>query len=796
MRLRFGIPVGLLGLLIAGIGFSPAAAPPAAGKLRVLLLTGKNNHDWAATTPVLKKIFEDSGRFAVDVLTDPSTCTAASLAAYDAIADNWTNFPSTAREWGAASEQAVLEFVRSGKGFVTIHAASATFPTWPEFQSLVGATWGPETGHGPVHAFKVEMSDRDHPAARAVGDFEITDELWHRMKTDPAARVLCRAFSEKAKGGTGNWEPVAFTTSFGQGRGFHLVLGHDVRAMENPKWRALLLQGTEWAATGSVGAEIPSAAPPGPLPKGSAAVEQTAMGPKAPPAIVASFDGLGEGFEGPQGTAVLRNPSDNSLAVGPDHIVQIVNSKMAVFTKKGAKFETTGQVLFGPVDTNNVFRNFGSASKNNNGDAVVRYDQLADRWLIVMPIFRRLPPRDDDPPAPKSGDPAHVSPPAVKGQPGPAMPLFQPPKPEPRPGSAVPPPAKRVPGTARPPQDPKGAYAMCYAVSTGPDPLGSYYRYEFIRPLFPDYPRPAVWPDGYYVPTSTGDNIIQKHIYVAEREKMLRGEPAREQGLIIDGVNFLNAADIDGRALPPAGAPAIILAAGGAQLKKILEDDGIYAWALHVDWNDSARTRLEGPVKIPVAPYRYLGGGQLEPCVPQPGTDRRLDTQGDKIMARLVYRRIGDRESLVVVHSVSTAVGGGGVRWYEFRLGPGRKAALFQQGTFAPDRFFRWMGSPAMDADGNIGLGYSFGGTPHFPGQRFAGRIAGDPPGLLTLAEAILAEGEAAQTNTLRWMDYSQTAMDPVDDRTIWFVGDYLKKGAPHYSTRIGAFRLAATGSK
>jgi hypothetical protein len=331
---------------------------------------------------------------------------------------------------------------------------------------------------------------------------------------------------------------------------------------------------------------------------------------------------------------------------------------------------------------------------------------------------------------------------------------------------------------------------MFYAVSTSPDPLGSYYRYAFIRPLFPDYPRPAVWPDGYYVPTSTGDNVIQKHAYVVERDRMLKGEPATEQGIVLDGVNFLNNADLDGKQLPPAGAPNIMMAAGGTQLKKILEDDGIYVWKLHVDWNDPSRTRLDGPVKIPVAPYQYLGGGQLTNCVPQPGTERRLDAQGDKIMARLVYRRLGDRESLVAVHSVNTAAGGGGVRWYEFRLDKEGNVQLHQQGTYCPGGSYRWMASPAIDARGNIGIGYSFGGASHFPGQRFAGRLVDDPLGVLTLREAVLVEGEAAQTNTLRWEDYTQTAIDPSDDCTIWYVGDYLKKGATNYSTRIGAFRL------
>lgn len=529
----------------------------------------------------------------------------------------------------------------------------------------------------------------------------------------------------------------------------------------------------------------------------SKSVEQTEHGTKPPPEIVASFDGLGEGFEGPQGTARFRNPSDNSLAVGPDHIVQIVNSRMAIFTKKGSRFDTTGKVLYGPVPTNNVFRGFaGEAAQINNGDAVVRYDQLADRWLIVMPIFRRIPRRESEPSPGKPGGPAQVSLPSVADQPGAAEPLYQPPPPTPEEiAAAAEARAQRRKkisrqGQRRAPQNVNGSYAMCYAISTSPDPLGSYYRYQFVRPLFPDYPRPAVWPDGYYIPTSTGDDVIQKHAYVAQREKMLKGEPAIELGFVIDDVNFLNNADLDGKQLPPPGAPNIMMATGGTQLKGITEDDGIYVWKFHVDWDDPSQSKLEGPVKIPVAPYEYLGGGQLSDAVPQPGTDQRLDAQGDKIMSRLVYRRIGNRESIVAVHSVKSSTGGGGVRWYEFRLDDNRNVKLFQQGTYAPGGFYRWMASPAIDARGNIGIGYSFGGTPHFVGQRFAGRLSDDPLGVLTLHEAILVEGEAAQTNNKRWEDYTQTAIDPSDDRTIWYVGDYLKKGAEYYSTRIGAFRL------
>lgn len=519
------------------------------------------------------------------------------------------------------------------------------------------------------------------------------------------------------------------------------------------------------------------------------AVEQTSQGTRPPARLIAQFESLGFGFQGPQGTARFRNPSDNSLAVGPNHIVATVNSQMAVFSKAGEVFGETGRVLYGPVPTHNVFKDFGGPCEAiNNGDAVVRYDQLAERWLIVMPIFKRLPPRENEPPAPKSGEPASYSMVGNPEQPGAARVLFQP---------AAPPIEEQLAGGQRFRDEEKredGSFAMCYAISTSSDPLGAYYRYEFVRPLFPDYPRPAVWPDGYFVPTSTGDDVIERHACVVERDKMLAGLPAREQCLIVNDVGFLNNADIDGFETPPNGAPNIVLATGGAQLRGELGDDALYAWNFHVDWENPANTRLDGPQRIPVAPYEYQCGGQLTECVPQPGTEQKLDSQGDKIMSRLIYRRLGERESLVAVHSINTSAGSGGVRWYELQLNAQRELAVHQQGTYAPDANYRWLPSPAMDRDGNLFIGYSYGGPDNFAGQRAAGRLDGDPLGQLTLRESVLVEGEASQEGTLRWQDYTQTAVDPSDDCTIWYVGDYLRAGAEHYSSRIGAWQLGNCG--
>jgi hypothetical protein len=501
-------------------------------------------------------------------------------------------------------------------------------------------------------------------------------------------------------------------------------------------YRALRLLAPVAVAAAACGHPAPSPAPAAPA---RSNVEQTSQGTRPAVPLLASFDGLGVGFTGtqPNTPAPARNPSDNSLAVGPNHIVQIVNSRIAIFTKKGTMFDTTGKVVYGSVPTNTLFAGFGGRCQNiNNGDAVVRYDQLAQRWLYVMPIFRK--------------------------------------------------------DTA----DAKTPYSMCYAVSVGPNPQGPFHRYEFKRALFPDYPRPAVWPDGYYNPSSTGDEVIQKHACVAERAKMLAGLPAREQCIIIDGVNFLNNSDVDGLALPPAGAPNIMMAAGGTQLKQVFEDDGIYVWKFHVDWNDTSKTRVDGPVKIAVAPYHYLCNGQLSKCVTQPDTNVTLDSQGDKLMQRLVYRNVNGHESIVAVHSINSAAGTGGVRWYEFRVDrQSRDVSLYQQGTYAPDGFYRWMASPGIDAKGNIVIAYSFGGIPNYPGQRFAARSPNDPPGTMSFHESVIVNGEAAQKNASRWQDYTTTAMDPSDNCTFWYVGDYIKKGAAGYSTKIGSFRVTGCGA-
>ncbi|MCP4639564.1 MAG: ThuA domain-containing protein, partial [bacterium] len=153
MNLRMRTIVTGLLCVVCLVSLVAEAQPADRAKIRALIFSGRNNHDWKTTTPCLQKMYEGSGRFTVDVTDDPSTCTDESLAKYDVIVDNWSAFPEmTGRQWGETAENAVLDFIRGGKGFVVIHAATACFEDWPEFLEIAACAWRENAGHGQHHA--------------------------------------------------------------------------------------------------------------------------------------------------------------------------------------------------------------------------------------------------------------------------------------------------------------------------------------------------------------------------------------------------------------------------------------------------------------------------------------------------------------------------------------------------------------------------------------------------------------------------------------------------------------------
>jgi hypothetical protein len=448
-------------------------------------------------------------------------------------------------------------------------------------------------------------------------------------------------------------------------------------------------------------------------------VVQTVEGQAAAPALGVSFEGLGQGFSGPAGTFFVNAaPPDTNGAVGPNRYVQIVNESFAVFDKSGTP-------VYGPVPTNTLWSGFGGGCQSNDdGDATVVYDRLADRWVFQQFSVSTTP------------------------------------------------------------------FLECVAVSTSGDPTGSYYRYSFQYSNFPDYPKLGVWPDAYYLTlnlfNASGTAFLGPEMCAWNRAKMLAGQPATQQCFTLGSSDGgLLPADLDGATPPPAGAPNPMVEFG---------TNDLLLWRFHVDWTTPANSTFTGPTTLPVAaftPACTTGGA----CIVQPSTTQKLDSLGDRVMYRLAYRNFGDHDSLVVNHSVN-AGSSVGVRWYELR-NPNSATTVYQQGTYAPDATYRWMGSAAMDGAGNIGLGFSTSSSTARPGVHYTAHLVSDPSGVMGQGEGVVINGAGSQTGGLnRWGDYSSLNVDPTDDCTFWFTSEYLaSSGSFNWHTRVGTFKLAGCGS-
>jgi len=252
-------------LALMTICLAAGGAPPE--RIRVLFLTGQTDlpyHDWRISTPFLRGVLAGTGRFDVKVIEEVRGVTAATLAGADVLVLNY-NGP----RWGDATENAIEEFVKSGKGLVSFHGvtygefygqvfgqrwtAGAT-RGWLAYPRLVGAQWDPpKIGHGARHVFTVKWVDRGHPISAGLDEsFLANDELYHKLDLLPDTKVLATAFSAPETGGTGRDEPIVWTTAFGRGRSVHITLGHDLSAMSQPGFLTAFARGAEWAATGAV----------------------------------------------------------------------------------------------------------------------------------------------------------------------------------------------------------------------------------------------------------------------------------------------------------------------------------------------------------------------------------------------------------------------------------------------------------------------------------------------------------------------------------------------------------------
>jgi len=257
----------------------------AAAPHKALIVDGQNGHDWKATTPVLKKVLEDTGLFSVDVATSPAKGEDMSdfkpdFAAYDVVVSNYQG-----AEWPEETKKGLVDYVSGGGGLVIYHFACAAFPKWKEYNEMTGlGGWGGRNensgpyvrwrdgkivrdtspgrggGHGPSQPFKLVVREPNHPITKGLPTefMHVSDELYGWLR-GPAKNltVLATAFAPKEKGGAGEHEPILFTVSYGKGRVFQNALGHADSHLKSVAFIATFQRGAEWAASGEVTQKVP-----------------------------------------------------------------------------------------------------------------------------------------------------------------------------------------------------------------------------------------------------------------------------------------------------------------------------------------------------------------------------------------------------------------------------------------------------------------------------------------------------------------------------------------------------------
>lgn len=467
---------------------------------------------------------------------------------------------------------------------------------------------------------------------------------------------------------------------------------------------------------------------------------QPLITPPAIPAPVHTWAGMSKPCNG----CTDGIPPDTNGAVGKAQYLEMVNDGLQVFDK------LTGTSVLGPIPIDSVWFGFRDACRTGSaGDPVVVYDKLADRWVISQ--FAR-------------------------------------------------------------PTEGQDLQDECIAVSQTGDATGAWYRYDFhVTSLFVDYPKFGVWPDGYYMSANMfiGGAFAGPQAFVFDRAKMLVGDPTatvQTPGRINNGAFFLPS-DLDGILPPPPGDPnhfvQVSVQENGPPDEQALTVPlatptptatpavRYKIWAFHVDWANPGNSRFSPEASLPAAGFARLCP-DTRACVPQKGTEAKLDGIGDRVMFRNAYRRFPDgRESMLNNIAVS-ARSVAGIRWFELQRALPGNWAIRQQSTYQPDNTWRWMGSIAADNQGNIGLGFSASSPTIYPQIRYAGRLATDPLNILS-GEQHLFDGTGSQV-AIRWGDYSDMTIDPVDDCTFYYTNEYYattSSRSADWQTRIGYLRFS-----
>ncbi len=336
-----------------------------------------------------------------------------------------------------------------------------------------------------------------------------------------------------------------------------------------------------------------------------------------------------------------------------------------------------------------------------------------------------------------------------------------------------------------------------FAISAGPDPVNDdWYVYTtgMGTGSFPDYPKFSIWSDGYYV---TANINSSNRVFVIERDKVLDGETPQFLGFPLPGIRtsgfyspqFFNVTNGN---LPPPGNATIVYLQDDAWSG--VSQDHLKLWTLNVDWETPGNSSISNPVELITTPFISVFDGGSFSNRPQPsGPD--IDVLQAIIMQQAQYRRFPDYNAVVFNFVVDTDGSSGelaGVRWYELRqYDDDAPWEIHQEGTYISpygnkDAF---AASMAMDAYGNIGMAYSTVSTQESIAIYFTGRYASDPPGVMTVDETLIAQGNS-NNPSFRYADYTHLTLDPADDLTFWHISEYFMNNQRR--DVVGVFQLTA----
>lgn len=263
------------------------------GHYKALVVTGQNNHNWKASSPILKQLLDQTGLFTTEIIISPDkggdmNTFNPQFSNYDVVVLDYSG-----DSWSEKTKSAFAEYVDNGGGVVAYHAADNAFAEWSQYNQMIGLGWGrtekdgplvyfsrannkrdeqkiiditPGKGgsHGQRDEFEVKTRMEEHPIMKGlpVRWLHGKDELYSTLR-GPAKNmeILATAFADTAQGGTGRNEPVLITTNYGKGRVFHTVLGHADQgggpAMKCVGFIVTFQRGTEWAASGEVTQKVP-----------------------------------------------------------------------------------------------------------------------------------------------------------------------------------------------------------------------------------------------------------------------------------------------------------------------------------------------------------------------------------------------------------------------------------------------------------------------------------------------------------------------------------------------------------